>query len=190
MIGKLIFSRIAREVLSGIYAQERDRRRSEALGTFSRRNLPKLLLQIGLTTFGVWAATALFDGIDYGRSEWTLALVALVLTLLNGIVKPLLIFFAFPFVVFTLGLGIVAINAVLLWLTSVMIPAFEVDGVWTALGAALLISAISFMGNILVGTSSIRVQGSGKQRRGYSRIPYRSPSQRRHRASDEDVIDL
>ncbi len=190
MIGKLIYSRVAREIAGGIYAQERDRRRSEALRTFSWRNLPKLLLQIGLTGLGVLAAAALFDGIDYGRSNTTVLLVALVLSVLNGVLKPLLIFFAFPFVVFTLGLGLVAINALLLWLASAIVPAFEVQGVWTALGAALLISAISFLGNVLVGTSSIRVQGAGKTGRGYSRIPYRPPHQRRHRPSDEDVIDL
>ncbi|MGF1484112.1 MAG: phage holin family protein [Opitutales bacterium] len=189
MIQKILFAKVAHAVASGIYARERERRRAEALRTFRLGNLPKLALQIGLIVLGVLTSAWIFDGIDYGQSWPTLLLVAVVLSLLNGFIKPLLILFAFPFVVFTLGLGVALINALLLLLADLIIPAFEVRGFWNALGGAVVISAISFMGNVLVGTSSVRVRHAKQPGPNHSRIPFRPPSQRKQRPGEE-VIDV
>ena len=66
---------------------------------------------------GVLAATWLMDSIQV-ESTTTLVVVALVLALLNLVLRPLLILFALPFVLFTLGRGILLINAVLRYLAG------------------------------------------------------------------------
>jgi putative membrane protein len=198
MSRRYIFSRVARDVGAGLYAQERERRRAEAARTFTRGNLPRLLGNALLIILGVIAAAALFDGITYGGHWPTLFLVAVVLSLLNSLLKPLLIVFALPFVLMTLGLGIAVINALLLMLAAVIVPRFEVEGFWTALGAAIVISVVAFLGNLLFGSSSVHMSserhGGPGERHGfggrYSRIPFRPPNQRRHRRDDDDIIDV
>jgi putative membrane protein len=109
---------------------------------------------------GVLAATYILDGIQV-ESTTTLVLVALVLALLNMVVKPLLVLFALPFVIFTMGLGILLINAVLLTLAGELIPGFDVSTFGTAFLGSLIISVISLTVNILLTPkSTIRVNWS------------------------------
>ena len=128
---------------------------------------PSTLLRDCIILFlGVLAASWLLDGIQY-ESTPTLLLVALVLALLNAIVKPILVLFTLPFVIFTLGLGILVINAVLLYLAGALVPGFEVATFWTAFFGALIISFISVLVNIVFGPkkANITVSYSGGKTR-------------------------
>ena len=69
--------------------------------------------------------------------------VAIVLAILNGLVRPLLILLTLPINIITLGLFTLVINALMLMLTSYFLPFFEVDGFWAALGGALIRSAVN-----------------------------------------------
>ena len=128
---------------------------------------------------GVWVAASLLNGIHYADKQ-TLFIVALVLALLNAVLKPLLIFFTLPFVVITFGLGILLINSLLLSLVGSLVPGFEVASFGSAFLGALLISLTSFVANVLVGTRK-------------PKIPIRSshdgdPSRKLRR--EQDVIDV
>ena len=95
---------------------------------------------------GVLAATWLLDSIQV-ESTTTLLVVALVLTVLNMVVKPLLVLFTLPFVILTMGLGVLLINAVLLFLAGQLVPGFIVPTFGTAFlgtrGASSAVSASS-----------------------------------------------
>ncbi|MGA1205029.1 MAG: phage holin family protein [Opitutales bacterium] len=119
-----------------------------------------ILRDAGILFLGVLAATWLIDGIQ-AESTPTLVIVAIVLTLLNMVVKPLLVLFTLPFVIFTLGLGILIINAILLFLAGQLVPGFEVLTFGTAFLGALVISLVSFMVNIVLAPkSNVRVAWS------------------------------
>lgn len=90
-----------------------------------------------------------FEGPTSGRDEFTekilpLLGVALILGVINAIVKPVLTLLSLPFVILTLGLFVVVINALLLRLTSWFADGlgigFHVTSFWTAVGGALIIS--------------------------------------------------
>ena len=131
---------------------------------------------------GVLAATYILDGIQV-ESTTTLVLVALVLALLNMVVKPLLVLFALPFVIFTMGLGILLINAVLLTLAGALIPGFDVATFGTAFLGSLIISVISLGVNILLAPkSTIRVNWSVKGGKNIHRS--------RKTINKQDVIDV
>jgi putative membrane protein len=98
---------------------------------------------------GVLAATWLLDSIQ-AESTTTLLLVALVLALLNVVLKPILVLFTLPFVIFTFGLGILLINAVLLFLAGQLVPGFSVPGFGTAFLGALIISLITMGVNLIL----------------------------------------
>ncbi|OIO60479.1 MAG: hypothetical protein AUJ82_02850 [Verrucomicrobia bacterium CG1_02_43_26] len=99
-----------------------------------------------LIALAVVIAAHTTDKINYSTFG-TLVLVAITLSLLNVILKPLLILFTLPFILITFGLGIWIINALLLLLVAKLIPGFEVSTMGAALWGALIISLISMIAN-------------------------------------------
>lgn len=77
------------------------------------------------------------------KSFGTALLVALVLGLLNLVVRPVLVLLTLPITVLTLGLFLFVINGLMFWLVSRMLDGFEVTGFWWAVLAALVYSVIS-----------------------------------------------
>ena len=77
-------------------------------------------------------------------------LAALVLGLINMLVKPVLILLTLPITVVTLGLFLLVLNALMFWLAGSMLKGFQVNGFWWAVGGAILYSLISgFLSNLI-----------------------------------------
>lgn len=77
--------------------------------------------------------------------NFTTALIAaLVLGLVNVLIKPILVLLTLPVTVLTLGLFIFVINGLLFWAVANFIGGFHVAGFWSAVGGALLYSLISW----------------------------------------------
>lgn len=74
----------------------------------------------------------------------TALIAALVLGLVNTLIRPLLVLLTLPVTLLSLGLFILVINAFLFWLVSTLIDGFEVAGFWSAFLAAILYSVISW----------------------------------------------
>ena len=108
------------------------------------------LIRSILTMLAVLVTAHLVPGIAV--DGWVPALgAAIVLGLLNALVRPLLLLLTCPFILLTLGLFIFVVNAVLLALTAVLIPGFHVAGFWSAVFGSIVISIISGLLNLLVG---------------------------------------
>ena len=102
-----------------------------------------LLSRWMLMAVAVWVAT-IVPGVDY--VDWpSLLAAAMILGILNTLVKPILIAVALPLVLLTLGFMLLFINAWLLLLTARLVPGFHVSGFWSALGASLIISFVSMI---------------------------------------------
>ena len=86
----------------------------------------------------IWLASLVFSGISYG-SFGTLVLAALVYSIVNAILRPLIIFLTLPAVIITLGIALLFIQAFMLWLTGKIVSGFDVDNYWWALGGAVFI---------------------------------------------------
>lgn len=71
---------------------------------------------------------------------WTALIVALVLSLVNIFIKPLLIVFTIPITLVTLGLFLLVINAMMILLTDYFVSGFDVDGFWWAVLFSLILS--------------------------------------------------
>ena len=84
-------------------------------------------------------------------SSFTSALVAaLVLGLVNAIIRPLLVLLTLPVTVITLGLFILVINALLFWLVGTLLDGFRVHGFWGAFVGSILFSIVSWALSALV----------------------------------------
>lgn len=92
----------------------------------------------------------------------TVLAVALVFTLINSIVGPVVKLLSLPFIIITLGLALLVINALLLLLTEQITDAFDVvfhiDGFWWAVVASVVISVSQSIVGAFVGPKKARVQ--------------------------------
>ena len=77
----------------------------------------------------------------WGAALWA----AVVLALMNTIVKPILFVLTLPFTILTLGLFLFVLNAIVLWLTSLLVPGFTVHGFGTTFLAALILTVVSMI---------------------------------------------
>lgn len=111
------------------------------------------------------AAGLLGAHMDIGQSDdstvgriVTILVVALVFTLINSIVGPVIKLLSLPFIIVTLGLALLVINALLLLLTEQVTDAFDVvfhiDGFWWAVLASIVISVSQSIVNAFVGPKS------------------------------------
>ncbi|HET9864941.1 MAG TPA: phage holin family protein [Steroidobacteraceae bacterium] len=111
-----------------------------------------------IAALGLWAATSMLDGIRID-SPTTLILAGLLLGLVNAIVRPFALLLALPALLVTLGLFLLVINAAMLGLVALMLPGFTIPGgFWTAVGAALIVSIVSWIGSWFIGSRG-RVEG-------------------------------
>ncbi|REE02128.1 phage holin family protein [Marinoscillum furvescens] len=97
------------------------------------------LVRLLLSSLAVIIVSYLLPGV-YIEGFLAAVIVALILSLLNLTVKPLLIILTIPLTVFTLGLFLLVINALMILLADVIVPGFAVTGFWWALLFSLLLS--------------------------------------------------
>ncbi len=109
----------------------------------------RLLLRWLISAAAVFLLPQLFSTIEV-KSFYVALAVAVVLGLLNAVVRPVLILLTLPVTLVTLGLFIFVINALLFWFVSSFVPGFHVDGFWPALWGSIVYSLITFILNALV----------------------------------------
>jgi putative membrane protein len=125
---------------------EREPTRQEKLVAF--------VVRWAILAAAVWVAARLVDGIHLEGWESTLA-VALILGLLNAIVRPILFWISLPLTVLTLGLFLLVLNAAMLGLAAWIAGKFDrvqfaIDGFWDALLGALIITVVSWLIGLFV----------------------------------------
>jgi putative membrane protein len=114
--------------------------------TQTRMKSPLLILIIRwlVLAIGVMLATKIIPGIAYDTGT-TLLVVVLLLSFFNVILKPLLVLFTLPFIILTMGLGMIVINALLFLFVGKLVDGFQVSGFWAALGGALIVSVTNLI---------------------------------------------
>ena len=117
-----------------------------------------LLTRLIVNALALWLATRLVDGISFDGQIAFLFIVALVFGAVNTIVKPILMVLTFPFLIVTLGLFLLVLNAAMLWLTGAISDAaglgFHVGSFKAAFIGGLVVSVVSFVLSLMVGGDS------------------------------------
>ncbi len=111
---------------------------------------------------------------------WTFSLLVMTIWFLNWIIRPILVVFTLPFIIFTLGIGMMFINALIIYLAARILP---FDGVvvanyWVALWAAFWVSVFSW------GVAMSRSE------RIIRRVFKNVPDDEKKKNSDDDIIDV
>ncbi len=103
----------------------------------------KLLLVWLVNAAALFALPYLFDSIKI-ESFYTALIVALILSILNTIIRPILFVLTLPITVITLGLFIFVLNGLLLWFVASFVKGFTIAGFWPAVFGAIVYSFISW----------------------------------------------
>ena len=113
-----------------------------------------VVLRLLINAAALWVSTRLVSGISYTGDGVSLFGVALVFGVLNVLIKPVLFLLSLPFVILTLGLFTLVVNAVMLLLTAgasdILGLGFSVDGFLPAVKGALVVTVVSFALSLFV----------------------------------------
>jgi putative membrane protein len=110
-----------------------------------------LLIRWIITSFSLFVAAWLVPGIRVEGNAWGVyAVMAIILGLINAIIRPILKLLSLPIIILTLGLFLLVINGITLWMASALAikvfhVGFYVDGFWSAFLGALIVSIVSMI---------------------------------------------
>src|SRR5438034_6188893 len=105
-----------------------------------------------------WAANAvalgitgwILSGVSFNDSAWTLIWAALVFGVLNTILKPVLKILTLPFAVITLGIAWFFVSMLMLWLTDLIVGAFDISGFSNYVWATIIVWAVNLVVDVLL----------------------------------------
>jgi putative membrane protein len=123
-----------------------------------------LVLRFAGNLAALWVASELFDQMTYGDSFGVLVLAALVFTIVNWIVKPVVAILSIPLIILTLGVAYFFVNVLMLLLTDWVVGDFEAGGFWTVVGATIVIWVVNLVISAAlhdVSRSRARSRGAG-----------------------------
>ena len=109
-----------------------------------------VLLRMALVGLGLYIASRLVPGVSFDDTR-TLILAALVLAVVNGVIRPIVILLTLPFTIITLGLFIFLINAALFYGVSLALPGFHLADFASALLGSIVVSLTSGIGTAFIG---------------------------------------
>ena len=87
----------------------------------------------------------LFPSLIWVDTFWAALVTALLLGIVNAIIRPILVLLTLPLTLVTLGLFLLVINGLMLWLVSALVSGFHVSGFWGAVFGSILISIVSWL---------------------------------------------
>jgi len=121
------------------------------------------LFRAAFAALGLWLASYIFAGLAFDDTG-TLIAAALLLGIVNAVVRPLVLILTLPLTVLTLGFFLLVVNAAMLGLVAWMLAGFHIESFWTAVGASLTVSITSWAGSSLFADSG-RVEMYHSRRR-------------------------
>ena len=120
----------------------------------------RFILRLIISGFAIWVASLWINGIEvesdgsWQNTLFVIAVVALIFTVVNTLVKPLVKIISLPLYILTLGLFFLVVNALMLmltsWLSGLVGVGLDVDGFGTAVLGALLIAVITLILSLVI----------------------------------------
>ena len=110
------------------------------------------LVRLLITALGLWVADQLLPGIAI-TGTGALIVSALLLGVVNAVIRPILLILTLPLTVLTLGLFILIVNGISLGLVAWLVPGFHIAGLWSAPLGAVIVGLTSWAASAFVGGS-------------------------------------
>jgi putative membrane protein len=121
-----------------------------------------LILRIMINALSIAAAIKIVDGITFTGEWWKMIIIGIIFGIINALLKPLMMLFTLPLIIFTLGLFTLVVNAVLLILTAKLSGPFNlglhIDGFWSAFWGAIIVSIVSMLLSWVTGAKKMKIE--------------------------------
>jgi putative membrane protein len=119
--------------------------------------LIRLAIAWAINAAALWVADALWDGVTInGAAAYIIG--AAVLGIANTVIKPVLALLTLPLILLTLGLFYLVINIAMVALAEWIAPDFSIDGFWSYVGTVVVVWAVNWIGDQVLGDVSSRAQ--------------------------------
>ena len=108
------------------------------------------ILRVAVSALGLWLASRWVDGLHFSYDA-TLLLAAVLLGVVNALVRPIVLLLTLPFTVLSLGLFVFVVNAGMLALVAWLLPGFTLSGFRAALLGAIVVGLAGWVGSAFIG---------------------------------------
>src|SRR5438093_5855968 len=117
----------------------------------------RLVVAWGVNALALWLADALWSSVTI-NGWWAYIIGAAVLGIANAVIKPILAVLTLPLIIVTLGFFYLVINIAMIGLAEWIAPNFSIDGFWTYVGTVVVVWAVNWIGDQILGEVSIRAR--------------------------------
>lgn len=111
--------------------------------------MARFIVQALAAAFGFWVASRIVPGV-HARSVASLIAAGVILGVVNALVRPILIVLTIPLTLLTLGLFLFVVNGITVWITAAFLKGVDVNGLWPAILASVVITVISWFARAVV----------------------------------------
>lgn len=119
-----------------------------------------IILRVMINAFSIVAAVKLVEGITFSGQWWKMIIIGAIFGFVNSLIKPIVTFFTFPFIILTLGIFTLIINTLMLILTAHLSESLDlglqINGFWPAFWGAIIVSIVSMILSWLTGVKKIK----------------------------------
>jgi putative membrane protein len=119
--------------------------------------IKQFLLRWMVNFFGLWTAATLLTGISYQDHVRVLVWAALVFSIVNALIRPLIVLLTLPAIVVTLGFFTLVINTLMLYLVTFFYHRFQVHSFWSGLMAVIIIWVVNYLLNDIIERREVAV---------------------------------
>lgn len=111
--------------------------------------LARFVIRAAFAALGLWVASAVVPGVHVDSTP-TLVLAAILLGVVNALVRPIVFILTLPITIVTLGLFLLVVNAAMIGLVAVLLPGFTVAGLIPGVLAAIVTGVASWIGGMVI----------------------------------------
>jgi putative membrane protein len=112
--------------------------------------MTRFIVRALIAALGLWLASEIVPGIEV--LGWgSLLAAAVLLGIVNAVVRPVVFLLTLPLTVMSLGLFLLVVNAAMLGLVGLLLKGFVVDGLWAGILGSIVIGVVSWLGHLLIG---------------------------------------
>ncbi len=112
--------------------------------TLSSELVLRVLLRWGFNSLALWVASELIGGVDHTGGASTIITAALFLSVINAVLKPIVVILALPAILITIGLFSIIVNGLMVWLASSFVGSFTIDSLAGAVLAGMVVSLVNY----------------------------------------------
>jgi putative membrane protein len=110
----------------------------------------RLILRTLVRMAGLWLAEKFVPGVEITDTT-TLIVAALIMGVVNAVIRPVVLLLTLPVTFLTLGLFLLVVNAAMFSLTAYVLEGFSVGGFWPALFGAIVMGVVNWVGQMVIG---------------------------------------